>query len=162
MSPEWKTKEYNRRQFLTLGIGGVVSVILAIPLVGYLFDVLFRPTSVQWVPVCTLDQLNAETPIEFTVTFQGQNASINYADVRGIFLIRQGSGVLAFSNICTHMNCSVRWLGYRQQILCPCHGGTYDRYGNLAGGPPPYGLPYVPVQIQGNQVLVSNQLIPRG
>lgn len=158
-------REMSRREFIekgVWGIAGIFSLILAVPLVGYFFDVLFKSASEQWIPVCTLDQINSLTPTEFTVAFQGENAPSQWNDVRGVFVILRGTDVLAFSNICTHMSCSVRWLDYRQQILCPCHGGVYDRWGQLAGGPPAYSLPIYPTQVQGNQVLISNRLQVRG
>jgi thiosulfate dehydrogenase [quinone] large subunit len=55
-------------------------------------------------------------------------------------LIRDGSGHLAaFSAVCTHAGCTVGYQG--GQIVCPCHGGTFDaRTGAVVSGPPPQGL----------------------
>ncbi len=55
-------------------------------------------------------------------------------------VIRQSGGELtAFSAVCTHAGCSVGYEG--GQIVCPCHGATYNaQTGAVEGGPAPQGL----------------------
>jgi thiosulfate dehydrogenase (quinone) large subunit len=55
-------------------------------------------------------------------------------------VIRGSDGQLrAFSAVCTHAGCTVGYEG--NQIVCPCHGGTYDPHtGAVTSGPPPRGL----------------------
>jgi nitrite reductase/ring-hydroxylating ferredoxin subunit len=57
---------------------------------------------------------------------------------RGVALLRTGKGAAVLSTRCTHMGCRLRVAG--QQLLCPCHGGTYSREGKVTGGPPPRDL----------------------
>lgn len=52
------------------------------------------------------------------------------------------------SNHCAHLGCPVRWFPYREEFLCPCHGGIYDINGGLLGGPPPQGLYYYAFEIR--------------
>ncbi len=55
-------------------------------------------------------------------------------------IIRSADGSLtAFSAVCTHAGCTV---GYQSgEIVCPCHGATYDpTTGSVTGGPAPQGL----------------------
>ena len=62
------------------------------------------------------------------------------ADGTPDLLIRQAGGELtAMSAVCTHAGCTV---GYENgQVVCPCHGATYDaRSGAVTGGPAPQGL----------------------
>ena len=59
-----------------------------------------------------------------------------------VYVVRHRDGSLdAFSNICSHMQCPVRWEPPLGQFLCPCHGGLYDMDGLNVGGPPPSPLP---------------------
>ncbi len=166
MTQEFEVPRRSRRRFLyemgVAGIAGFVSLITAGTLVGYFFDVLMKGPSLQWVTVCPLDQVDTVEPREFRVAFQGENASVPYQVVKGVFVIRKGNEILAFENTCTHMGCAVRWLAWRQQILCPCHGGIYDRWGQLMGGPPSVSLPFYLTRIQGNDVQVANRSIDRG
>lgn len=55
-------------------------------------------------------------------------------------VVRHSDGSLsAFSAVCTHAGCTV---GYQNgQIVCPCHGGTFDaNTGAVVAGPPPSPL----------------------
>jgi thiosulfate dehydrogenase [quinone] large subunit len=71
----------------------------------------------------------------------GQGATYtDPGDGRPDIVVRAASGQLsAFSAVCTHAGCTV---GYQNgQIVCPCHGGTFDaKTGAVLGGPPPQGL----------------------
>jgi Rieske Fe-S protein len=44
----------------------------------------------------------------------------------------------AVSPICTHQGCTVDIAG--AHLVCPCHGSTYDREGNVVRGPAPQSL----------------------
>jgi len=65
---------------------------------------------------------------------------------------RQPSGDLtAMSAVCTHAGCTV---GYQNgQVVCPCHGATYDSHsGAVTGGPAPQGLARKRVIENGGQI----------
>jgi Rieske Fe-S protein len=40
---------------------------------------------------------------------------------------------VALSTVCTHLGCAVEARG--AQLICPCHGSTYDREGRVLQGP---------------------------
>jgi cytochrome b6-f complex iron-sulfur subunit len=61
-------------------------------------------------------------------------------DRRAVFLVRTGDTVTALDSTCTHLGCRVSWNSESQQLKCPCHGGTYDREGQVTSGPPPAPL----------------------
>lgn len=65
----------------------------------------------------------------------------------GILVKGPGGEWKAFSAICTHLSCTVRFKADTNQIWCPCHNGLYDLNGvNLPGSPPPRPLPEFRVQ----------------
>jgi thiosulfate dehydrogenase (quinone) large subunit len=67
-----------------------------------------------------------------------------------------GDAFAAFSAVCTHAGCTVGYDPSSVQFVCPCHGGTFDaRTGDVTGGPPPQGLPAIPVQVTGGSVTVT-------
>ncbi len=72
---------------------------------------------------------------------RGQGATYrDPADGRPDIVVRHDDGSLsAFSAVCTHAGCTV---GYQSgEIVCPCHGGTFDpKTGAVLSGPPPSPL----------------------
>jgi Rieske Fe-S protein len=64
-----------------------------------------------------------------------------------VFLDRDGETYRALSAVCQHLGCRVRWDEAKQQFLCPCHGGVYDRAGRVVSGPPPRALDRVNVRV---------------
>lgn len=154
----------SRRRLLTMGIGGIaglVSLLLGIPLIGFVASVFGRKPSTDWVRVCGLNEVSTDTPTLFRVAFRRTDAMTPYDDVRGVFVIQRANDLIVFSNVCTHMQCSVRWLDWREQILCPCHAGTYDRWGVLSGGPPAFSLPLYEYRVQNNAIYVTDRQIFR-
>ncbi len=62
--------------------------------------------------------------------------------------------IVAFSAICTHKGCTVAPQG--DQLVCPCHGSTYDlATGDNTGGPAPSPLPEITVSVKDGQVVES-------
>jgi len=85
--------------------------------------------------------------------------------VGGARFIRHGAGPLlvvraseaqlqAFSAICTHLRCVLEWDEATQSILCPCHAGSFDRHGNVLGGPPTVPLRQYPVDVRADEIIV--------
>jgi thiosulfate dehydrogenase [quinone] large subunit len=68
-----------------------------------------------------------------------------------IVIREQGGGVKAFSAVCTHAGCTV---GYESgQIVCPCHGATYDpATGAVQSGPATQGLEPRKIVEQGGSI----------
>lgn len=64
-----------------------------------------------------------------------------------VYIDREGDGYRALSATCTHLGCRVSWNVDKKQFLCPCHGGVYDRAGQVVSGPPPSPLARVNVRV---------------
>lgn len=73
-------------------------------------------------------------------------------------LINTLSGELkAFTAICTHLACTVRFDSKTQTIHCPCHNGRFDLSGNVLSGPPPAPLEEYAVKVAGEDIIVSKK-----
>ncbi len=72
-----------------------------------------------------------------------------------VVVVRQRSGFRAFSAVCTHLGCLVRWDSSRNEFLCPCHAATFDKNGAVVSGPPPAPLPELSVKEVGDRVFVT-------
>ncbi len=64
---------------------------------------------------------------------------------------------IAMSAACTHMGCIVAWNSQDRKLHCPCHEGTFTRYGTPASGSQKYlrSLPRMQVQVRDGQVWVQ-------
>jgi cytochrome b6-f complex iron-sulfur subunit len=50
-----------------------------------------------------------------------------------VALMREGDAVYALNLICTHLGCTVQVTP--RELICPCHGSTFDRQGRVLKGP---------------------------
>jgi cytochrome b6-f complex iron-sulfur subunit len=74
-----------------------------------------------------------------------------------LLVLRTSEGVTAFSRRCTDLGCLVSWSKERQQFLCPCHRGVFDKEGVNIAGPPPRPLDRYEVVKRGEQLYVMLQ-----
>jgi cytochrome b6-f complex iron-sulfur subunit len=72
-----------------------------------------------------------------------------------VIVIRTTDGYHAVSAVCTHLACIVRWDEQRAVLACPCHAGFFTVNGDVISGPPPSPLTKYQVQVQGDQIYVS-------
>jgi menaquinol-cytochrome c reductase iron-sulfur subunit len=134
-------------------LGGLISLMVGVPLVGFVFKPLFKALPPVWRPVGTVDSfLVGET---VAVTFL-QASPLPWAGVTAktaAWLRRESAGSFtAFSVSCTHLGCPVRWRPDAQLFMCPCHGGVYYKDGEVAAGPPPKPLPRYATRVMDGQV----------
>ncbi len=72
-----------------------------------------------------------------------------------IILNTRDKGFLAFSKVCTHLGCLVKYDKDRQLFICPCHAGMFDLEGNVVSGPPPKPLPKFAVKVEGDNIVIG-------
>lgn len=71
-------------------------------------------------------------------------------------------GIVAYSAICTHMQCPVTgWIVDRQVLHCPCHQSEYDprHDAKVVGGPAPRRLAALPLKISDGKPEVAGGFI---
>jgi thiosulfate dehydrogenase (quinone) large subunit len=76
--------------------------------------------------------------------------SIQFADPRTggpAILVRLSSGFVAYSAVCTHEGCTVRYSPGQQELVCPCHGAVFDPKQNGAVVRRPARRPLAPIPI---------------
>jgi Rieske Fe-S protein len=95
-------------------------------------------------------------PTKFEVSFPQQ--AWTAVDIKAaVYVVKRNGNYRVFSNVCSHMQCPVRWESALSQFLCPCHGGLYDMNGTNVGGPPPKPLPQFVHRIDGTTLYVQNR-----
>ncbi len=136
-------EKMSRRRFFIAGnaaVQGALALLVGVPVVGYVLGAIFSPQPTAWVKVGPLARIPPNTTTEFAIQVPIRGAGESTTRPVGVFILKSGNQLFAFSNACTHMGCPVQWIGYQQLYKCPCHGGVYDRLGRVINGPPPYAL----------------------
>ena len=138
------TTRYSRRQFMVWGTalgGGLISVLISIPAIGFLLSPLFSKKTYTWVTVGPIDRVPIGVPTPVVAQLPLTQGPAARPQPRVVYVVRHADGsTRVLSNICTHLQCNVHWNTQLQQFLCPCHGGLYDIDGTNIGGPPPQPL----------------------
>ncbi len=125
-----------------IALNGLVGVVLAVPIVRYLFAPWRKDASYDsWVSLGALDAF----PVGETRLAYYKNPSRNSWDGEtdnvACYVRREStSRFKVFAINCAHLGCPVRWFPQSQLFMCPCHGGVYYADGSRASGPPERGL----------------------
>jgi Rieske Fe-S protein len=136
-----------RREFVKLVNRGLVvtgAAVIVGPLVGYFYPKNLQETPSEPVLVCPVDEL----PI-------GESKTIGYGRYPAL-VINTPDGLRAFSAVCTHFACIVKWNADQGKIYCPCHDGYFDpNDGHVIAGPPPLGLTPIAVNVVNNEIYIG-------
>jgi succinate dehydrogenase / fumarate reductase iron-sulfur subunit len=106
-----------------------------------------RETTRRWRAAASMFDLPPSGPLVATLTERHADGWHETRRSTVVFLDKEGDDYRAFSATCTHLGCRVAWVAESRHYKCPCHGGTFDRAGNVVAGPPPHGLTPLPVRL---------------
>lgn len=110
---------------LAVGLGLVAAVGWLIPVVGFL-----RPARGALVDH---DVVRAGSVESFSV---GGARPVLVRGVPVLVIGLEPDRHVALSGLCTHLEvCKLEWDPARSQLVCPCHGCTFDTHGNVLRGP---------------------------
>lgn len=159
-------EEITRRQFLgriSWAAGLIGAVLVGAPFVGFIFSPLIKKSPLVWRDVGPVDQFKVGTTVIVKYTDPTPLPWAGVTAQSAAWLRRDSeTDFTAFSVNCTHLGCPVRWLPDAELFLCPCHGGVYNKDGQVVAGPPPKALFHYPVRVQKGQVQVLTSPIPIG
>jgi Rieske Fe-S protein len=137
----------SRREFLKLVNKGLVAtgtVAILGPIVAYFYPSSLQETPTEPVLVCKVDELP-----------DGESKIISYGRYPAL-VINTPNGLRAFSAVCTHFACIVKWEATQGKIYCPCHDGYFDPLdGHVLAGPPPLPLTPIPVKVVDNAIYIG-------
>ncbi len=135
-------------QWLAVLLGGLATLALGIPVVGYLFGSLIRMKRDEWIDLGPVSEfpLNETREVSFRNPDRdrldgvagGTTAYVRYLgrdDQQRDETKREQFQV--FAVFCAHLGCPVSWFPQSGLFMCPCHGGVYYANGERASGPPP-------------------------
>jgi menaquinol-cytochrome c reductase iron-sulfur subunit len=135
-----------RAMFLKLGLlfSGFVSVLLGVPMLGYVMSPIVRGRKAaygSWVALGSVDQFPAGETRLATYRHPSLNAWDGETAKTACWVRRVDDQTFqVFAVNCAHLGCPVRWFAQSGLFMCPCHGGAYYADGARASGPPERGL----------------------
>jgi menaquinol-cytochrome c reductase iron-sulfur subunit len=124
---------------LLAGVGGLVSAVLAIPLVRFVtFPLRVPAEETSWSDVGKLDEfVSLAEPVARTIDVKKIDGWRSSVVQNGVYVVPMGDGHLkVLSSVCPHLGCAVRWIEKQDRFICPCHGGTFTSAGVHLSGPP--------------------------
>jgi cytochrome b6-f complex iron-sulfur subunit len=135
-----------RRRFLSQAVMGF-GMLFGLGTLGFRFMQFLLPTRTDKQPATVL--IGAETRIPL-----GDAVPMDLGGHK-ILVLKTQEGVAAFSRRCTDLGCLVSWNKEREQFVCPCHQGTFDKNGLNIAGPPPRPLDRFQIIKRGEQLYVN-------
>ncbi|HEX9038161.1 MAG TPA: ubiquinol-cytochrome c reductase iron-sulfur subunit [Ktedonobacterales bacterium] len=136
-------------RFLVAGAGALFVATAALDAVGHIADVTSaRPDHI--VAVAGINELQVNQAKVFTFPDQfGQ----------GIIINLPGKGLVAYSDVCTHLSCAVLYQGDGKHLYCPCHEGLFDAAtGDVLAGPPTRPLPIIELSVHGDTIYAVREV----
>lgn len=140
-----KSRRTFLKYFLSLGLTGFAASIFY-PLVSYLKPPKQTEVEVSSIKVGKIDEIPKDS-----------GKIIRFGN-KPVILIRKPTGqFVAFSAVCTHLECTVQYRKDMGVIWCACHNGKYDLTGRNISGPPPRPLQAYAVITQGDDLIISKK-----
>jgi Rieske Fe-S protein len=136
-----------RRSFL--------NYLLGISVAGWAASVLFPVFEYFKIPKKKDDEPTSVVAASFKSLKPNEGIIFKFGSKPGILILGADGQLRAFSAVCTHLDCTVKYRPDLQKIHCACHGGMYDLNGQNISGPPPRPLQPYKVMQKGDDVIVS-------
>jgi len=147
----WSEDEIvTRRDTLRFLLAGSGALFLATGVLAILGNLPAGP-NVKAVPVAKVGELkeNAWKVFEFPDQY-----------AQGILINLPKKGLVAYSDVCTHLSCAVIYQG-DGKLHCPCHDGLFDATtGDVLAGPPTRPLSLIQLAIE-NGTIYAVKLVQR-
>ena len=139
--------DITRRDFLKLlqGAGALIGVsAVATPVVAYFYPPKLIEMPSEPVLVCP----GADLPVD-------QAKTVEFGRYPAIIINTEG-GLKAYSAVCTHFACLVKWNPETKRLECPCHDGYFSAAdGSVISGPPPKPLLALAAEVVDGQIYVK-------
>lgn len=155
-----EAEKLSRRNILSLviaGIGGIITLAIAIPGIAYVIGpALRREDQENWLLLGNVDKIETGEPTLFKVKIERTAGWIVDQEEISVYVYTDnGRDYVAMSNICTHLGCRVRWISEQEQFFCPCHNAVFAKTGEVVSGPPPRPLDQYTVRVEDNQIYIQ-------
>lgn len=150
----------DRRSFLSrvvVGGGALIGAAFA-GLAGAVASPRKQAEQNRWRTAIAPGQAPSAYPYTAVLTERHEDGWYQSSRQTVVFIDKQGDQLTAMSATCSHLGCHVKWEADANRFKCPCHGGIYDRAGNVVSGPPPRPLDKLQVRVNPQNSAVEVEL----
>ena len=142
-----ETTGLSRRSF-TRVFGGLLGVLGAAVLIGPIIA-YFWPARLEEIPS---EPVAVGSPDQIP---PGESITVRFGRYPAL-IVNTPDGYRAYSAVCTHFACLVKWNPTSGMIECPCHAGYFSvSDGSVISGPPPEPLLALDVYAEDNTLYVG-------
>jgi Rieske Fe-S protein len=137
----------SRRDFLDIikkGLAATGLTAALAPFLAYFYPPSLEETPSEAVRVGMIDDI---PPGESIIVPYGRYPAL---------VINTDQGLKAYSAVCTHFACIVKWDRDEGVIFCPCHEGYFEPIeGGVISGPPPTPLEKLPIKTENGEIFIG-------
>jgi Rieske Fe-S protein len=139
-----------RRGFVKLlnrafALGGILALLG--PVIAYFWPAKLEEVPSEPIPVGAADSVPP-----------GGSKTVRFGRYPAIVIHTPEAGLVAYSAVCTHFACLVKWNPESGMLECPCHEGYFDPHdGSVISGPPPTPLTSIPVFEQDGNLMIGGE-----
>ncbi len=148
-------------RYMVFAVNAATGILLAVPGLGYVLGPLFGHRRSQWVEAGPLESFQGKEPKLARLKYISSAGYRESPKTQNVWILADESRIAAYSTECPHLGCNVTWKGNEDWkgakgiFACPCHGGKFDRAGNVLAGPPPTPLKQLPAKTQEGKIYVQ-------
>jgi Rieske Fe-S protein len=139
--------DFSRRDFLKAGKSFLAVTGLAVilgPIIAYFYPSKLEETPSEPVLVGPESELS-----------EGESKMVRFGRYPAI-VVNTSEGLRAYSAVCTHFACIVKWDHQRYELVCPCHEGFFNPItGEVITGPPPKPLDPIHVEVVDGDIYIG-------
>lgn len=147
-----------RRSFMTGAfflVNAITGTLLAIPILGYILEPLFKRRSSQWIEAGAVDAFSGGVPKPARLKYEVTDGRQRVTKSESFWIVADSGNVIAFSSVCPHLGCTVGWKPEENHFHCPCHDGVFDAKGMVVSGPPPSPMTRMPVKLENGKIFIQ-------
>lgn len=167
---ELDVSDAGRRRFLTLGIGGLGSALVAATVGPAVVAVAYPLRHVTMfgvggsVAVGRADGFVEGSPRKVDLFAEVVDAYNRFErqKVGSAWIVRHGGSLIALSTICPHLGCAIDYSARDRCFACPCHRSSFALDGQRRAGPSPRDMDRLHLVQKGDRVEVSYQRFRQG
>ncbi len=145
----------NRRDFLKVSGTGVAGFIAgqALPL-SPASAAKAKQKVYPLVDIGPLSGLEVGAAVEFRYPDENSPAVMVHLTESAKDGIGPNDAIVAYSTLCTHKGCPVKFHPERRMLICPCHWSTFDvaKAGGVVIGQASQPLPQIKLRLEGDRV----------